>query len=121
MLLTILSVSLMHVGVQAQAPAAVGTAKSTRSAKPVKHADPREKCLMATGADWARLGVDQQQILRVNAIQSTCLQDCVAARESGSDISGVLDRHIADLRTVLGPEQFAKWEEWCKGKIEAVE
>lgn len=79
--------------------------------------DPREHCLMATGADWARLGIDQEQILRVNAIQSTCMQDCVAAREAGSGITSVVDRHIAELRTVLTPGQFASWDTWCSEKI----
>lgn len=78
--------------------------------------DPREQCLMATGADWARLGIDGDQILRVNAIQSECLQDCVAAKERGTGISAVLDRHVATLRTVLSPDQFRQWSAWCQEK-----
>ncbi len=81
--------------------------------------DPREQCLMATGADWARLGITQEQILRVNAIQSLCLQNCVAAKESGTGTSAVLDRHIAELRGVLTPEQFGSWKEWCAEKVES--
>jgi len=79
--------------------------------------DPREQCLMATGADWARLGIHQEQILSVNAIQSTCMQDCVAAREAGSGITSVMDRHIAELRKVLTPEQFDSWDKWCSSKL----
>jgi len=112
-LLSIILLSFLSVGAFAQSTAKV--------AKAEKAHDPREKCLMATGADWARLGIDQSQIMRVNAIQSTCMQDCVAAKESGSDLRSVIDRHIADLRTVLSPDQFAQWEDWCKGKTEAVE
>jgi len=85
------------------------------SSDPAK--DPREHCLMATGADWARLGIDQEQILRVNTIQATCMQDCVAARESGQGITSVMDRHIAELRTVLTPDQFESWNKWCNEKI----
>jgi hypothetical protein len=85
----------------------------------MKEKDPREQCLMATGADWARLGVDQEQIMRVNAIQSSCLQDCVAAREGAGDVSAVMDRHIEELRRSLSPEQFEKWSKWCNNKIEA--
>jgi hypothetical protein len=81
--------------------------------------DPREQCLMATGADWARLGVDQEQIMRVNAIQSNCLQDCVAAREGSGNISAVMDRHIDELRRSLTPEQFEMWSTWCNEKIAA--
>jgi len=84
---------------------------------PAANADPREECLMATGADWARLMIDQEQIMRVNAIQNTCLENCTAAKERGGDVKSVIDGHIAELRTVLTPDQFQKWSEWCAEKI----
>jgi len=87
---------------------------AAQETKPVAMQDPREHCLMATGIDWARLGVDGDQVLLVNAIQSECLQDCVAAKESGGGrLPAVLDRHIAELRKVLSAEQFAQWSKWC--------
>lgn len=106
-IITALALILSCVSVQAQE-------KSTTLSSDT---DPREQCLMATGADWARLGIDQEQILSVNSIQSTCMQDCVAAREAGSGITSVMDRHIAELRKVLTPEQFDSWDKWCSDKL----
>jgi hypothetical protein len=84
---------------------------STRATHSQK--DPREQCLMATGADWAGLGLDQDQILQVNSIQATCMKDCEAAREKESGITSVMDRHIAELRKVLTPQQYQQWDAWC--------
>ncbi|MEI2420648.1 hypothetical protein V6O07_10275, partial [Arthrospira platensis SPKY2] len=53
---------------------AAGAFAQAATASASKASDPRENCLMATGADWARLGIDADQIMRVNAIQSECLQ-----------------------------------------------
>lgn len=106
-IITALAIFLSSVAVQAQE-------KTTTLSS---NTDPREQCLMATGADWARLGIDQEQILSVNAIQSTCMQDCVAARDAGSGITSVVDRHIAELRKVLTPEQFDSWDRWCSDKL----
>ena len=96
---------------------ALGAKAQDAGSKATAVSDPREQCLMATGADWARLGISQDQILRVNEIQSLCLQDCVAAKGSGAGTSAVLDRHIAELRGVLTPEQFGSWKEWCAEKV----
>lgn len=106
MLMILFTATLMMTASYGQGPTA-----------PAAGADPREECLMATGADWARLMIDQDQIMRVNAIQNTCLQDCTAAKESGGDVKAVMDRHIAELRTVLTPDQFQRWSEWCAEKI----
>lgn len=106
MLMILFTATLMMTATYGQGPTA-----------PAAGSDPREECLMATGADWARLMIDQDQIMQVNAIQSTCLQDCAAAKEHGGDVKAVMDRHIAELRTVLTPEQYQRWSEWCAGKI----
>jgi hypothetical protein len=95
---------------------AVGAIAQADTTRTYTSGDPREQCLMATGGDWGKLGLTQEQIRAVNEIQSTCMQDCVAAKEGGANVSAVLDRHVAQLRKVLDPEQFERWTAWCAEK-----
>lgn len=102
-LIITISTCLFAMGAMAQAD-------STRTST---SGDPREQCLMATGGDWGKLGLTQEQIMAVNEIQSACVENCATAKESGAHNSAVVDQHIAELRKVLDPEQFEQWTAWC--------
>lgn len=107
--LSVLLLFLTSYTLDMQAQDPVGTSS--------KNKDPREQCLMATGADWGHLGIGQEQILGINSIQATCMKDCEVARGSDTDVTSVMDRHIAELRKVLTPEQFNEWDAWCKNEV----
>jgi hypothetical protein len=92
----------------------VAMAQQQRSAsgEPI---DPREQCVMAGGLDWARIGVNTAQVKRINAIQASCQDKCSAAKQGEGELTEVIDKYIADLQTILSPQQFADWNKWCSG------
>ena len=91
---------------------AQGDSKTTTSVvtTPSAHHD----CIMADEAAWTSLGLNTEQIKRVQLIQERCKKDCEAmAKEKGSHDQAAMDKHEKEIQTVLTKEQYAAWQKWC--------
>ncbi|MEO8067837.1 MAG: hypothetical protein ABI599_09115 [Flavobacteriales bacterium] len=75
-------------------------------------------CILATDATvWASLGLSEEQLKKVQSIQTQCKTDCVTGQESGEvapELAGAaLKRHEEDVEKILTEEQYNKWMKWC--------
>ena len=101
---TILGIALLFaVSVSAQS-----TPSSTmQTAKGDRHA-----CIMADDATWTSLGLSKEQMTRVHEIQAACKSNYSTAKDADSKTASV-SKHEGELKAVLTPEQFEKWQKWC--------
>lgn len=82
-------------------------ATTTKPVQSEKHA-----CIMAQADTWTDLGLDQDQVTKVKAIQASCKKEHDAATAAGTKYEGAA-KHENELKAVLTPEQYTKWSQWC--------
>jgi hypothetical protein len=75
-------------------------------------------CLMkADASTWASLGLNADQTKKANDIVAACKRDCeVEMKEKGTHDHAAMVKHEAELKAVLTPEQYTKYQAWCKDK-----
>ncbi len=78
--------------------------------------DSRHRCIMFGAEKWQKLGLSDEQMSRVKEIQASCEADYKAAKEEGGEAEASVAKHEESLRSVLTPEQYTKWSEWCANK-----
>jgi hypothetical protein len=79
---------------------------------------PTGTCFVETDDQtWQALGLTDDQLAKVKAMQTACKTDCAVTPETkgtDADISGaVLKRYNEQLQALMNPEQYARWMKWC--------
>lgn len=72
----------------------------------------KHACIMADAGTWTDLGLSAEQLEKVKVIQTSCKKEYEAAKAAGTKYTEA-SRHEADLKTVLTPDQYTKWSQWC--------
>ena len=101
---TILGIALLF--------AVSATAQSTPSSTMQTAKGDRHACIMADDATWASLGLTKEQLTRVHEIQAACKSNYTTAKDADAKTASV-SKHEGELKAVLTPEQFDKWQKWC--------
>jgi hypothetical protein len=92
----------------------------TPDGQPPVPSDPlAQECLIAADASvWTAIGLNDEQMERVKAIQGTCRTDCMATKENGAQDApvskAIVEKHEQEVKQVLTPDQWAKWQAWCR-------
>lgn len=82
-------------------------------AKPATYKAGHECLATATDTDWKNLELTADQVTKVKEIQA----EYQKARSADANAQAPTADKVADkLRAVLGPEQYAKYVEWCAAK-----
>ncbi len=76
----------------------------------------KHHCIMADRAVWTDLGLNEDQLARVQTIQANCDREYKANIRDTEMAAGSVSRHTDEIRSVLTPEQYAAWSEWCSSK-----
>lgn len=110
-ILTAAALCIGIFGAQAQS----APAKPVNTVKPVvtTPAHPTHNCMMATDKDWASLKLTPDQTTKVKAIQEECMKSCGATMKTDPKMSTMMDKHEAQVKAVLTPEQYGNWMKWC--------
>lgn len=88
------------------------TAQSTPSSTMQTAKGDRHACIMADDAAWTSLGVSKEQLTRVHEIQAACKSNYSTAKDTDTKTASV-SKHEGELKAVLTPEQYEKWQKWC--------
>jgi len=72
----------------------------------------KHSCIMAGADTWTTLGLSTEQVAKVKDIQASCEKDHATATADGSAKASVA-KHEDELKTVLTPDQYMKWSQWC--------
>lgn len=118
-ILTAAALCIGMFGAQAQnAPA-----KPVNTLTPVATtpAHPAHNCMMASDKDWASLKLTAAQTGRVKAIQAACMKDCGARMKTDPKMSAMMDKHEAEVKTVLTADQYTQWMKWCAAQVQKPE
>lgn len=76
----------------------------------------KHQCIMADRAVWTDLGLNEDQLARVQTIQANCDREYKANIRDTEMVAGSVSRHTNEIRNVLTPEQYAAWSEWCSSR-----
>ena len=124
--LTVIFAAAMLISTSANAQTKVEPS-AEQATKPMK-SSPEHSCLMETDlAAWKTLGLNDDQLTKVQVIQTTCKKECEAAKASALDEKAAMEhtasmeRHTAELKEVLTPEQHTKWVDWCSDRTKRSE
>ena len=79
---------------------------------PIQGKGDKHACIMAGADAWTSLGLTNDQIAKVKEIQAVCQKDYDVSKADGSAATSVA-KHEEDLKTVLSPDQYNKWVQWC--------
>lgn len=74
------------------------------------------ECLMNADAQaWSSLGLTSDQTRRVQEIQAQCKKECEGMKGSADKdhMRTMSDKHDAQIKAVLSPDQYSKWVAWC--------
>jgi hypothetical protein len=99
--------------------ALIASASVSAQSTPQMKSSPEHTCMMETTAsDWKTIGLDADQLAKVQDIQSMCKKECasVKADKTGTvdlDHQAAMAKHTADVKSTLSPEQYDKWVAWC--------
>jgi hypothetical protein len=81
------------------------------------------QCMMETDETaWASLELNDEQLGKVQAAQTTCKSECAkmmkdgASAETKATHQAQMDRHMATIKETLTKDQYAKWQTWCGGR-----
>jgi Spy/CpxP family protein refolding chaperone len=115
-LMTAAALCIGMLGAQAQGttPAKPAPAKPTATA-----AHPAHNCMMATDKEWTSLKLTADQTTKVKAIQETCMKECGAMMKTDPKMAQMMDKHEAEVKAVLTPEQYSNWMKWCSTQAKA--
>ena len=82
------------------------------------HEEVSNDCIMrADASTWTALGLNAEQTKKANEIVASCKRDCEAEmKEKGTHDHPAMQKHEAELKAVLTPEQYTKYQTWCKDK-----
>jgi hypothetical protein len=86
-------------------------------------ASSEHQCMMETDEiAWASLELNDDQLAKVQAAQTTCKSECAkmmkdgASAETKATHQAQMDRHMATIKETLTKDQYAKWQTWCAGR-----
>lgn len=82
-------------------------AAPTKAAQVSKHT-----CIMADAGVWTDLGLNEDQMTKVKELQANCLKEHDTAKAAGTKYTEA-GKYESELKTVLTPEQYTKWSQWC--------
>lgn len=84
---------------------------SSDTAEPVA----THECIMASdAAALTSLGLSPEQIVKVAEVQDVCQKECdTAMKERTIGTPDEMDKHVAQVKALLTPQQFTSWLEWC--------
>ncbi len=115
-LMTAAALCIGMFGAQAQTT----PTKATPAAKPaVAMAHPMHNCMMASDKDWASLKLSAEQTEKVKGIQAECMKECGAMMKTDPKMAKMMDKHEANVKAVLTPEQYENWMKWCSAQASA--
>ncbi len=92
--------------------ASLGANAQNDPAMPPQGKGDKHACIMVGADAWTSLGLTNDQIAKVKEIQAACQKDYDVSKADGSAATSVA-RHEEDLKTVLSPDQYKKWVQWC--------
>lgn len=87
------------------------TTSSTATAAAVVSKD----CLMqADASTWKTLGLNPDQIKRMDDIKARHEKECMAMGEAEKTMDAAKCKHEDEVKAVLTSAQYTRWQEWCK-------
>lgn len=78
-----------------------------------KMSHPAHNCMMASDKDWASLNLTPEQTTKVKAIQAECAKECAGKMKEDPKMAMAMDKHEAEVKSVLNADQYDKWMKWC--------
>ena len=108
---------LSGVGAFAQSTPDQGTMQQSMSGTS------EHQCMMETDEiAWASLELNDDQLAKVQAAQTTCKSECAkmmkdgASAETKATHQAQMDRHMTSIKETLTKEQYTKWQNWCASR-----
>ncbi len=104
---------------QAQTAPAKPVTTRPQSATPVA-THPAHNCMMADEKVWATFKLNADQTAKVKSIQAVCMKECASKMKTDPALTKLMDKHEAQVKTILTSAQYDSWMKWCSTQVTPV-